>query len=100
MSNCGLPHYYILFLKIYNDIFLHNEILYHELLDDCHINFKWKAILEKILNMDIVDVLLGSYGNDIPNLEKMLKKIRTIKNQNIRNLVIRYYVNLINREKS
>ena len=50
--------------------------------------------------MDIVDVLLGSYGNDIPNLEKMLKKIRTIKNQNIRNLVIRYYVNLINREKS
>lgn len=99
MSNYGLPHYYILFLKIYNDIFLHNEIPYHELLDDCHINFRWKAILEKILNMDIVDVLLGSYGNDIPNLEKMLKKIRTIKNQNIRNLVIRYYVNLINREK-
>lgn len=99
MLNYGIPHYYILFLKIYNDLFLHSTINFEKLFNDCKIHFKWKAILEKIIDMEIEDILLGNYKTVLPDLERMLKKIRHIKNQNTRKQVIKYYLNMINRKR-
>lgn len=93
-----IPHYYVLFYKLYNEIFLKNTIDYHKLLQECKKTFKWKSILKQMLDMDIENILLGNYSKDIPELDIMLKKIRKIQNQDIRVWTIRHYVNRINRK--
>lgn len=98
LNQIELPHYYILFYKIYNEIFLNETVDYHKLLQECKKSFKWKSILKKMLDMNIENILLGDYSKDIPELDMMQKKICNIKIQDIRVWNIRHYVNKINRK--
>lgn len=98
LAQLKIPHYYVLFYKIYNELFLKNTADYQIMLQECKTPLKWESILKQMLDMDIENILLGNYSKDIPELNTMFKKVSHIKAQNFRVWTIRYYVNKINRK--
>lgn len=90
-------HYYVFFIKIYNDIFMHKNINYLELINKC--NTKWKNLLKDFVIMNISKIMLGDYEDDIPIINKAYDICCKIKDQNIRFIIWEFYMRLITKKR-
>lgn len=86
-------HYYVLFLKIYNEIFVKSNIDYERLVKKC--NKKWQQLLRCFIKMNITKIILGDYSKDIPAISRTYNLCLKIKNQTIGFLLWKIYMRFV-----
>lgn len=89
----NVMHYFVMFYKIYNDIFIKNQFDYSDIINNC--NDSWKFFLKKFVKIPVKNIILGDYENYIPIISKTYRITDKIKNQDIRVIIWKHYMKKI-----